>query len=163
MKRKVDESGNEVVSRRIALYGYKVNLAASVGQGFVSRFSVCKAGEHETHHFQELLGKHTEAVYADKGYVGHRERLKAKGIHDGIQAKATRGNPLSFADTLRNQRITRMRRIVEGVFGSWKRWCGWRKTRFMGLARNELAVCLTALAWNRKKWVTLSTPRPSYS
>ena len=68
----------------MALYGYKVNLAASVGQGFVSRFSVCQASEHETHHFQELLSKDTEAVYADKGYVGHRDRLRAQRIHDGI-------------------------------------------------------------------------------
>ena len=62
MKKKLDEEGNEVCSRRMALYGYKVNLAASVGQGFVSRFSVCKASEHETHRFQKLLSKHTEAV-----------------------------------------------------------------------------------------------------
>jgi IS5 family transposase len=163
VKKKLDEEGNQIVSRRMALYGYKVNLAASVGQGFVSRFSVCKASEHETHHFQELLSKYTEAVYADKGYVGNRDRMQAKGIRDGIQAKATRGHPLSFADTLRNQRITRKRRIVEGVFGSWKRWCGWRKTRFIGLARNELAVCLTALAWNLKKWAKLSSARPTYA
>lgn len=91
VKKKVDEQGNEVLSRRMALYGYKANLAASVGQGFVSRFSVCKASEHETRHFQELLSKDTEAVYADKGYVGHRDRLQEKGIRDGIQAKATRG------------------------------------------------------------------------
>jgi len=163
VKKKLEEEGNEVLSRRMALYGYKVNLAASVGQGFVSRFSICKASEHESHHFQELLSKRTEAVYADKGYVGHRDRLQEQGIRDGIQAKATRGHPLSFADTLRNQRITRKRRIVEGVFGSWKRWCGWRKTRFIGLARNELAVCLTALAWNLKKWAKLSAPRFSYT
>jgi IS5 family transposase len=136
VKKKLDEEGKEVLSRRLALYGYKVNLEASVGQWFVSRFSVCKASEPETHHFQELLSKDTEAVYADKGYVGHREALQDQGIRDGIQAKATRGNPLSFADTLRNQRITRKRRIVEGVFGSWKRWCGRRKTLFMGLSRN---------------------------
>jgi IS5 family transposase len=153
----------EVLSRRMALYGYKVKVAASVSQGFVSMFSVCKASEHETHHFQELLGKDTEAVNAEKGYVGHRDILRKKGIRDGIKSKATRGNPLSFADTIRKQRITRKRRIVEGLLGSCKRWCRWRKTRFMGLARNELAVCLTALAWNLKKCARLSTPRPIYA
>jgi len=47
------------------------------------------------------------------------------------------------------------RRIVEGVFGSWKQWYRWKKTRFMGLARNHLGVLLTAMAWNMKKWVML--------
>ncbi len=89
-------------------------------RGFVSRFSVCKASEHETYYFQELLRKHSETAFAHKGYVGHGNRMGVKGIRDGIQVTATRSNPLSFAHSLRNQRITRQRSIVEGEFGSWK-------------------------------------------
>lgn len=152
MKKSIDNEGNEVTSRRPALFGYKVNISTSVKHGFVSKVSVCKASEHETHHMKKLISRGTKEVYADKGYVGKRGYLKNRNIRDGIQAKATRGNPLSRKDIKRNKRITDKRRIVEGVFGSWKQWYDWRKTRFIGLIKNTLAVCLTAIAWNMKKW-----------
>lgn len=151
-KKTVDDKGNEVTARRPALFGYKINLSTSVKKGFVSKISVTKASEHETHHMEEVIGRKTKEVYADKGYVGKRAYLKKKKIKDGIQAKATRGNPLSRKDIARNKRITGKRRIVEGIFGSWKQWYDWRKTRFMGLVKNTLAVSLTAVAWNMKKW-----------
>jgi IS5 family transposase len=128
-------------------------MASSVGRGFVSGISICKASEHETHHFREFINRKTEEVYADKGYAGQRNYIDGKeGIENGIQYKASRGHPLHLWQKKRNNYITRHRRIVEGVFGSWKQWYGWRKTRFMGLIRNRLAIHLTAVAWNMKKW-----------
>jgi len=152
VKKVVDDRGNEIISRRMALYGYKVNVAATIGTGFISGISVCKASEHETHHFREFISRKTQEAYADKGYVGQRAYLDLRRIENGIQFKATRGNPLTTPQIARNKYITRHRRIVEGVFGSWKQWYGWRKTRFIGLLRNQLAVHLTAIAWNMKKW-----------
>jgi transposase, IS5 family len=152
-KKTVDDEGKEIISRRMALHGYKVNLAASVGTGFIGGLSICKASEHETHHFKEFISSKTEEVYADKGYAGQRSYLDEKGdIENGIQYKASRGHPLYSWQKQRNKYITRHRRIVEGVFGSLKQWYGWRKTRFMGLLRNQLAIHLTAIAWNMKKW-----------
>jgi IS5 family transposase len=155
VKTKLDERGKEVLSRRMALYGYKVNLAATVGTGFISRFFLCKASEHETHHMMRLLKKETKAVYADKGYVGNREGLRSRGILDGIRAKATRSHALRKKDVERYERITKKRRIVEGVFVSLKQWYGWRKTKFLGLERNCLAMAIMAVAWNLKKWMRL--------
>ena len=48
LKTNIDDEGKEIISRRMALFGYKVNLAASIAEGFVSGVSVCKASEHET-------------------------------------------------------------------------------------------------------------------
>jgi IS5 family transposase len=152
LKKSVDDEGKEIISRRSALFGYKVNLAATVGTGFISGVSVCPASEHETHHFKEFIGAETQEAYADKGYVGNRKYLDEKLIENGIQFKATRGNPLTVRQIERNKYITKHRRIVEAVFGSWKQWYRWRKTRFMGLVRNCLAVHITAVAWNMKKW-----------
>jgi IS5 family transposase len=55
------------------------------------------------------------------------------------------------------------RRIVEGVFGSWKQWYGWRKTKFIGVARNRLAVALTAVAWNMKKRASIEQSREHFA
>ena len=151
-----DKDGNKILARRPALFGYKINLSSSVKHGFVNDFSICKASEHETHHFDELIEDKTRLVYADKGYAGNRSMLAERKIADGIQAKASRGNPLSNSDITRNKKITKKRRIVEGIFGSFKQWYGWRKTKYVGLLRNCLAVTMTALAWNMKKLAVIT-------
>jgi IS5 family transposase len=152
-KKKKDDDGNEVQTRKPPLFGYKINMTTSVGTGFISGFTVCPANEHESKHFEELIKKDMEAVYGDKGYSGNRKYLKRMGIGDKLQAKGARGRTLTKRDITRNKSITKKRRIIEGVFGSLKQWYGWHKTRFLGLARNQLAVSLSAIAWNMKKWV----------
>lgn len=149
--------GAKTIARRPAKYCYKINAAVSVGHGFISDLSVCKGSEHETHHLQEFVTKETKAVYADKGYVGNRKYLQRKGIKDGIQAKAVRGKHLTVMQVKRNKKITTQRRIVESVFGGWKLWYGWAKTKYLGQPRNELAAGLTAMAWNMKKLAVLQT------
>ena len=157
VKKLKDDEGKDVIARKTALYGYKINMATSVKGGFVSGVSVCPANEHEIHHLKEFIRRaKTRAVYADKGYTSLRKYLKDRGIRDGIQAKAVRGHPLIKQDIERNKRITKKRRIVEANFGSWKRHYGWFKTRFMGLLRNQVGVILTALAWNMKKLAVMT-------
>lgn len=148
----VDASGNKALARQPALYGYKINLSASIKTGYVSDLSVCPASEHESRHLTELLGKETKKVYADKGYYGCKKLLKGSPIKDGIHDKGFRNRPLTKAQITRNKSISKLRGIVEGVFGSWKGQYGWVKTKYCGLAKNYLAATLTALSWNMKKW-----------
>lgn len=150
-KKTTNDEGKEVISRRPALYGYKLHSSASVGTGFISEVKVTTAKEHEVTHGEDLLREETEVAYMDKGYTGLQLTLKEKGIRDGIQKKARRGHPLTKRDIERNKRITKYRRIIEAIFGGWKLWYRWRKTRFMGLVRNELAAEITAIAWNMKR------------
>jgi IS5 family transposase len=152
-KKKVDDEGNEVQTRKPPLFGYKINMATSVGQGFISSFTVCPANEHESTHLAELLSSQTTVVYGDKGYAGRRGELEKRDILDGIQSKGVRGKPLTRKEIERNKSITKKRRIAESVFGGLKQWYCWNKARFLGLARNRLAVGITSVAWNMKKWI----------
>jgi IS5 family transposase len=152
-KKTKGDDGKEVLTRKPPLYGFKINMATSVGKGFISNFTICPANEHESRHLEELLTKGMKEVYADKGFSGKREAVASRGLKDRIQAKAVRGRPLTSGDIKRNKAITKKRRIVEGVFGSLKQWYGWHKTRFLGLAKNQLAVGLSAVAFNMRKWV----------
>lgn len=149
-KRKNDE-GKEEVSRHPALFGYKLHAAVDIRDGFVSEIKMTTAKEHEVNHGEDLLRKETRIAYMDKGYTGLQAVLKERGIRNGIQKRARRGHPLSQGDVARNKRITKKRRIVEAMFGCWKQWYRWRKTRYMGLIRNELACEITAIAWNIKR------------
>lgn len=149
----IDAEGNKVLARRPALYGYKINVSSSVGTGFISDLSVCKASEHETHHLEELLkGKKTKAVYADKGYCGKKKMISALGIKDFIQDKAARNRPLTADQIKRNKIISSVRVISESNFGGFKLWYGWKKTKYVGLIKNTLIAVLSAVCWNIKKW-----------
>jgi IS5 family transposase len=150
-KKKKNEEGEEVVSRRPALFGYKLHASVNIHTGFVSEIKVTTAKEHEVNYGEDLLRKETYIAYMDKGYTGLQRVLKERGIQNGIQKRARRGHPLSEGDLERNKRITKKRRIVEAMFGCWKQWYRWRKTRYMGLIRNELASEITAIAWNIKR------------
>lgn len=147
-----DDNGHKAMARRPALYGYKINLSASIKTGYVSGLSVCPASEHESKHFLELLAKGTKKVYADKGYYGCKKLLQGSTIKDGIHDKGFRNRPLTKAQIIRNKNISSHRGIVEGVFGSWKQLYGWVKTKYCGLEKNYLAATLTAISWNMKKW-----------
>ena len=43
----------------------------------------------------------------------------------------------------------------EKVFGTWKRSCGLRRMRWLGLAKAGLQVRLVAMAYNLRRTVTL--------
>ncbi len=151
-----NEQGQKTIARRPALHGYKIHLTSTVGMGLVTGCLVTAASVHESQHMEDIIDPDTGKVYGDKGYYGCKKALAERGIEDGIQDKGFRNRPLTAAQIRRNKGITKQRRIVEGVFGSWKQWYRWRKTRYMGLARNQLAVILTALSWNMKKWAYAS-------
>jgi IS5 family transposase len=158
-KKKKNKEGEEEISRRPALFGYKLHASVHTKTGFVSEIKVTTAKEHEVNHGEDLLREETQAAYMDKGYTGMQAVLKERGIRNGIQKKASRGHPLIKRDLERNKRITKVRRIVEATFGCWKQWYRWRKTRYMGLIRNELASEITAIAWNIKRLYRLECPQ----
>ena len=146
------KDGKESIARRPAMYSYKLNASVSVGTGFIGKLTMCKGSEHETHHLMALMDNDTRGVFADKGYVGNKTHLKGTGIQNFIQNKASRNHPLSADQKKFNKLTVPHRRIVEAVFGSLKRWYGWHKTKYMGLARNTAAAHMTAIAFNIKKW-----------
>jgi hypothetical protein len=152
VKKRVNEDGSEVISRRMALYGYKVNLAASVGMGFVSGVSFCRASEHETHHLKEFVLDETRRAYVEKGYVGNRQYLKDEAIIDGIMAKATRGQSLTQQEQEHNARIVKRRRVVEGYSGAGISGNDGRRRGSWGWLGTASGVLLTAIAWSMKKW-----------
>lgn len=79
-------------------------------------------------------------AHADKAYSSqkHRDALKACGIKNGIQDKATRNNPLTRRQLQRNCLITKSRYVVERAFDSQARWFNGNAA----LLRAGLSTCL---------------------
>lgn len=133
-----------------ARFGYKLHVAVDHGTGIVRRACVTPANVPEVEIGHDLVCGDERAVYADKAYVGPRmrERLRAAGVKDRVQRRASRGHPLRPRETRRNSLIGRIRGRVEGVFGTLKRSYGLARMRYMGLARNAAATLVTLVAWN---------------
>ncbi|MGQ2906895.1 MAG: transposase [Aliihoeflea sp.] len=52
--------------------------------------------------------------------------------------------------------IAPIRAEVEGVFATLKRWFGWNRVRYRGLAKNESHLHLAATAYNMKRALKLA-------
>ena len=133
-----------------ARFGYKLHAAVDQGTGIIRRAAITPANVADVEHGHALVIGDEGSVYADKGYVGPRlrERLRAGGIRDRVQHKASRSRRLTPRQHRRNQLIGRVRGRIEGVFGTLKRSYGLARMRYMGLARNTAATLLTLIAWN---------------
>lgn len=133
-----------------ARFGYKLHAAVDLGTGIVRRAIVTPVNVNDVEHGHALVIGDEKCVYADKGYVGPRmrERLRAAGIRDRVQHKASKSRRLTPRQHLRNKLIGRVRGRIEGVFGALKRSYGLARMRYMGLARNTAATLLTLAAWN---------------
>jgi transposase, IS5 family len=59
-----------------------------------------------------------------------------------------------------NAPIHRVRGRIEKIFGTWKRSYGLKRMRWIGIAKAAVQVRLTAIAYNLKRTLTLTT-KPS--
>ncbi|MCB2190540.1 MAG: transposase, partial [Deltaproteobacteria bacterium] len=87
---------------------------------------------------------------ADKGYSSANNRcdLEKAGYFDLIMYKAARGHPLSEAQRMVNKAISRMRGVVERAFGSMKKHYGLARAKYLGLAKVNMQLMLSVMAFN---------------
>jgi len=133
-----------------AHFGYKLHVAVDQGSTIVRAARLTPANVNEVVIGHELVQGDERAVWADKGYVGPalRERLVQSGIKNRVQRKASRVRKLTAHERRRNVLIAHVRGRIEGVFGTLKRSYGLARMRYMGLARNTLAILVALTAWN---------------
>ena len=99
------------------------------------------------------------AVYADKAYAKKARRawLRSLRIKDRIMHKSWGGGPSLRASQKRhNALIAPIRAQVEGVFATLKRWMGFDRVRYVGLAKNTAHLHLVGLAYNMKRGLKLA-------
>jgi hypothetical protein len=85
--------------------------------------------------------------------------IRARGGTPRVVHTGTWGGPEALSRLqAHDAQVRRMRARIEKVFGTAKRSSGLRRTRWLGLAKAELQVRLTAIAYNlRRSWRILLT------
>jgi IS5 family transposase len=142
-------------------YGYKAHVAADEGSILIRTAKLTPANVAETMVADELIlaNRDSAAVYADKAYDTHarRELLARLGIEDCIMHRPNKHHPLTEQQSRRNARLSKVRCRVETIFAVLKQTYGYRRTRYVGLLRNQLQLTLLAICFNLRRALVLTS------
>lgn len=140
-------------------FGYKAHVGVDAGSGLVRKAILTGGKTNESVVGDALICGDEQCVYGDKAYdSGPRRVLLARlGIADGIMRRAAWGTARNADPQLvaRNRSLTRTRFAVERTFAWMKRWYGYKRVRYRGLARNALQLHLICIALNLRRALTL--------
>lgn len=133
-----------------AYHGYKAHVATD-GNGLITDYVYDTASVHDSKHMDHLIRDEKNAVFGDSAYMSQdrQARLAAAGVFCGIIQRRVRGQKELRPEQKAHNRLCAMfRAMVEHPFAWLKRQSGFRKTRYLGLARNALDFALGAVAIN---------------
>ena len=96
-------------------------------------------------------------MYADKAYDSEARRtgLRERGIEPRIMYQARRNRPLRPWQAAFNKAVAPIRAGVERLFGTMKRTYGYRRVRYLGLARNDVQLQAMCAAINLRRALVL--------
>jgi len=140
-------------------YGYKAHVGVDQGSGLVRRVITTPANVNDTTPADALICGDEAAVLGDAAYHTHtrERRLKLQGVKARLMRRPNKHHPQLPSRLARyNRLIARQRAAVETTFATWKRRMGLTAIRYIGLAKASGQILLVAMAFNMRRWVTLS-------
>lgn len=140
-------------------FGFKAHVAVDQGSGLVRAAQLTPANVSETVMADGLVQGDERAVYADAAYdtKARRAALRSRGIKDRIQHRPNKHHPvLPRWKKKRNELIGRIRGRVETVFAVLKRSYGYRRVRYLGLAKNQSHLYMLCIALNLRRAIVLT-------
>jgi IS5 family transposase len=138
-------------------FGYKAHAAVDEGSGIVREAVMTPADVHDSVPADDLVQGDEQAVYADKAYDSEARRtgLRERGIEPRIMYQARRDRPLKPWQTAFNKAVAPVRAGVERLFATMKRAYGYRRVRYLGLARNDVQLQVLCSAINLRRALAL--------
>jgi len=139
-------------------FGYKAHIGVDEGSGIIRDAILTSADLHDSLVGSSLVQGDEEAIYADKAYDSQkfRDALAEAGIKDGVMHKARRNTPLKAWQRWLNKALSPIRSGVERGFATMKRYYGYRRVRYIGLARNRCHLNLMCAAINLRRALVLA-------
>jgi IS5 family transposase len=145
-----------------AVHGFKAHVGADADTALIEEVVVTPANVNDGRAGPDALPDTPGEVFADSAYRGShfREAVRARGGTPRIAATGMWG--ADEQETLAklaafNAPIHRVRSRIEKIFGTCKRSYGLSRMRWIGIAKARAQVHLTAIAYNLKRTLTLTT------
>lgn len=131
-------------------YGYKMHASVAMESGLINKVAITPANITDAHGLA-LVAPSSGAVYADKGYCTKPCQLtaQAKNLH----LAAIKNNNMKTKNKDLDRWYSTIRAPYERVFSQ----CN-KRTRYIGVAKNQFAGFMYALCFNLKRLVVLDIP-----
>jgi transposase, IS5 family len=135
------------------LFGYKAHVGVDQESELVRRLEMTPGNVFDGKVFKGLVCGDEEWVFADKAYDSKENHyiLHEKGICNGILHKAIWNKSLGEFEKACNRLFSQLRSPVERIFGTLKRTYRYRRTRYLGLKKNQLQLTLMCMAYNLRR------------
>jgi IS5 family transposase len=144
-------------------YGYKAHVSTDGEHQLIRNALISTGGMPEAHMFEQVAPEDTQEIYGDKAYdtKANQAWLRERAIKSRILRKGARHIKLNRRDVEMNHKRGLVRRNIERVFGHLKQWQGYRRARYLGLAKNQLELTLKAVTYNLKRLVKIIELSPA--
>lgn len=141
-----------------SVYGYKMHVGVDQGSGLIRAVLTTPANINETLVADHLVRGDERAVLADGAYHTHARhaRLAAQGIKARLIRRANKHHALTPRLMAYNRLIARQRWAVETTFATLKRRMGLTAIRYRGLLKASGQLLLAAIAFNLRRWATIT-------
>jgi IS5 family transposase len=140
-------------------YGYKAHVGVDEGSGLIRSVITTPANVNDTTPADALIRGDEPVVWADAAYHTHAREaaLKARGVKARLMRRPNKHHRELPPRLKRyNRLISRRRAAVETTFATWKRRMGLTAIRYIGLVKAGAQVLLAAMAFNIRRWASLS-------
>ena len=170
-KRRVVEADGEATMKEIRYRGYKTHTSVNARTGIVTSLFMTSGNAADNKAFPRLrehdryLELPTTVYTGDKAYddTDIHARLEAEGLRSSMILKSQRtakkdDNKERWLEVLASpayQQATAQRFRAEQPYGIVKLWHGFRRCRYLSLARYRLQALFTFLVHNLKRMVKL--------
>jgi IS5 family transposase len=128
-------------------YGFKKHVAVDMQSGMITHVAVTAANVADSDGVKLILPA-SGAVVADKGYVGAMALISKRGLHPMIIKR----NNMKEKNRDLDRWITKLRCPYESTFSKQN-----KRVRYRGVAKNQGAEFMYAIAFNFKRLLALST------
>ena len=148
--------GAKGVEIAIPIFGYKNHISTDRRHGFIRRWAVSSAAEHDSRRFREVLdsGNTGADVWADTAYRSRKneEFMAKRGLRSKVHFRRAPGKPLSQAQAKANAARSKVRSAVEHVFACQKGPMA-LFVRTIGIARAKTKIGMANLVYNMRRLV----------
>jgi IS5 family transposase len=154
-----DTDARWVKKNGVSFFGYKDHVKTDSGTNLISDYVATSANVHDSTPFAEMVGEADRGtnLHADSAYKGAEsdELLESFGIDNQVHEKGNRGAALTETQRRHNRQKSKIRALVEHVFGFMENSMNGIYLRTIGMKRAKCVIGLANLVYNFCRYTQL--------
>jgi IS5 family transposase len=154
-----DTDARWVKKNGVSFFGYKDHVKTDSGTNLISDYVVTSANVHDSTPFAEMVGEADQGttLHGDSAYKSAQsdELLESFGIDNQVHEKGNRGAALTETQRRHNRQKSKIRALVEHVFGFMENLMNGIYLRTLGMKRAKCVIGLANLVYNLCRYAQL--------